>query len=92
MVKNTQANVTYSNEVFKQYVLKLSTNLVWKNQALANASESSDVYDRYRSEIFLLANQGRLVFSVVRSFPGWFYRMYLVLLKTSSKDMHPIRI
>lgn len=69
MGKNTQANVTYSNEVFKQYVLKLSTNLVWKNQALANASESSDVYDRYRSEIFLLANQGRLVFSVVRSFP-----------------------
>ena len=69
MGKNTQANVTYSNEVFKQYVLKLSTGLIWKNQALANASESSDVYDRYRADIFLLANQGRLVFSAIRSFP-----------------------
>lgn len=69
MGKNTQANVSYSNEVFKQYILKLSTGLIWKNQALANASESSDVYDRYRSEIFMLANQGRLIFSAIRSFP-----------------------
>ena len=69
MGNNTQANVTYSNELFKQYVLKLSTGLIWKNQALANESESSDVYDRYRTELFILANQGRLLFSVVRAFP-----------------------
>lgn len=65
----SNSNALYSNEIFRQYLLTMSTNIVWKDTYTANASESDDVTDAYRAEIFVVANRGLLNFSVVKSFP-----------------------
>ena len=69
LIENTQANVGYSNEIFRQYLLQLSTGLVWKNRARAIALESKDPMQRYRTELFMVASQGLLEFDIIRSFP-----------------------
>lgn len=69
MPNSASSNVLYSNEIFKQYLIQLSTGIVWKNTSRANASEPEDVTDLYRSELFIVANRGLLNFEVVKSFP-----------------------
>ena len=69
MGKSTQANINYSSETFQNYILQLSTDLVWKNQTLANECESTDPNDRYRSDLFVLACRDRLTFSIIKAFP-----------------------
>lgn len=63
------SNVSYSNEIFKQYLMQLSTGIIWKNTTLANILEPDDVISAYQTELFLVANRGLLNFSVVKSFP-----------------------
>lgn len=70
MATNTQANVNYSNEIFKQYVMKLATGLVWKNFPLAQSYEKDDAQYMYRVELFMVASRGLLNFEVVRQFPA----------------------
>lgn len=65
----SNSNALYSNEIFRQYLLTMSTDIVWKDTYTANANESDDVIDAYRAEIFVVANRGLLNFSVVKSFP-----------------------
>ena len=69
MANNTQANVLYSNDVFKQYLLQLSTDLVWKSTLKATAAELEDTNEAYRVELFIEANRGLLTFEIIRSFP-----------------------
>lgn len=66
---NAMANVSYSNEIFKQYLLEISTGLVWKNTTLANSLEPDDVTSAYQTELFVTANRGLLNFFVIKSFP-----------------------
>ena len=69
MANSTQSNVSYSNEIFKQYLIQLSSGIVWKNTTRANANEPTDVVDLYLSELFVVANRGLLNFDIVKSFP-----------------------
>ena len=63
------ANVTYSNETFKQYVMLLSTGLVWKNMTRAIADESKDPKQQYRAELFVQASRGLLLWDLIDAFP-----------------------
>ena len=65
----SQSNIKYSNEIFKQYLMQLSTGLIWKDSTLANSLEPDTVNDLYLSELFITANRGLLNFDVVKSFP-----------------------
>lgn len=69
MANSTQSNVSYSNEIFKQYLIQLSSGIVWKNTTRANANEPTDVVDLYLSELFVVANRGLLNFDIIKSFP-----------------------
>lgn len=59
--------VTYSNEAFKTYLMKLSKDIVWKNSSLANQYESS--IDPYLAELYITAHRGVLNWNVIRAFP-----------------------
>ncbi len=69
MSNSVSSNVIYSNEIFKHYLMELSTGIVWKNTSRANENDSSDLTDIYLSELFVVANRGLLNFSVVKAFP-----------------------
>lgn len=58
---------TYTNETFKQYLMQLSTDIVWKDTSLAKVYEANA--DPYLTELFITANRGTLNFDVVRAFP-----------------------
>lgn len=67
MASTTQSNILYSNEIFRQYLFTLSTDLVWKNMTLANSSE--DQPSMYLAELFVTANRGLMSFDIIKSFP-----------------------
>ena len=69
MLIYNQASVSYSNDQYRQNILYLSTDLVWKNYKLAGESETTDLNAAYRTELFMLANRELLNFEVVKSFP-----------------------
>ena len=69
MNNSSQSNVLYSNTIFKQYLMEISTGIVWKNTSRASENESTDLNDLYRSELFVAANRGLLSFDIVKSFP-----------------------
>lgn len=66
---STHSNVVYSNNIFKQYLMTLANNIVWKDTSRANANESEDINELYQSELFIVANRGLLNFSVIKAFP-----------------------
>ena len=66
---STHSNVVYSNNIFKQYLMTLANNIVWKDTSRANNNESEDINELYQSELFVVANRGLLNFSVVKAFP-----------------------
>ena len=41
--------ISYSNEAFKSYLMKLSRDIVWKNSSLANTYEAE--IDPYLAEL-----------------------------------------
>lgn len=57
---------TYASELFLDELLRISSNIVWKNPYLALYYESKD----YITEVehYILSRQGRLVFSVIDRF------------------------
>lgn len=69
MYSNSQSNVMYSNEIFKQYLMQISTGIVWKDMSRANDNEPSNLVDLYLAELFVIANRGLLNFDIVKSFP-----------------------
>lgn len=69
MINSTQSNVLYSNEIFKQYLMQLSSGIVWKNSSRAIDNESTDLVDLYQTELFVVANRGLLNFDIVKAFP-----------------------
>lgn len=69
MANSTQSNVLYSNNIFKQYLMQLSTGIVWKDTSRANENETTDLAELYQAELFVVANRGLLNFDVVKSFP-----------------------
>lgn len=69
MANSAQSNVSYSNEIFKQYLMQLSSGIIWKNATRAKENEPTDVVDLYLSELFVVANRGLLNFDIVKSFP-----------------------
>ena len=69
MTNGTQSNVLYSNELFKQYIMQMSTGIIWKNLSKALANESTDLVDLYLIELFINANRGLLNFDIIKSFP-----------------------
>lgn len=66
---NTQASVNYSNETFKEYIFKLATGIIWKNEQEAQATEPTDTNELYRIELFIAANRGLLNYDIIRAFP-----------------------
>ena len=85
METSTQSNVLYSNELFKQYIMQLSTGLVWKNVSEANANESTDLTDLYLIELFICANRGLLNFDIIKSFPK-------AILQTEFVSDHEVKL
>ena len=59
--------ISYSNEAFKSYLMKLSRDIVWKNSSLANTYEAE--IDPYLAELYITANRGILNFDVIKAFP-----------------------
>ena len=59
--------ISYSNEAFKSYLMKLSRDIVWKNSSLANTYEAE--IDPYLAELCITANRGILNFDVIKAFP-----------------------
>lgn len=59
--------VSYTNETFKSYLMRLSKDLVWKNSSLANLYEKNT--DPYLVETYISANRGVLNFNIIRAFP-----------------------
>lgn len=59
--------VSYSNEAFKTYLMKLSRDIIWKNSSLANTYEAEA--DPYLAELYITANRGVLNFDVIKAFP-----------------------
>lgn len=59
--------VSYSNEAFKNYLMKLSKDIIWKNSSLANQYEAS--IDPYLAELYITAHRGVLNWNVIRAFP-----------------------
>lgn len=59
--------VSYSNEAFKNYLMKLSKDIIWKNSSLANQYETS--IDPYLAELYITAHRGVLNWDVIRAFP-----------------------
>lgn len=69
MAYSTQPSIRYSNELFKEDMLTLSTGIVWKNRTAAIAAETTDTQELYRIELFVVANRGMLNWDVIRAFP-----------------------
>lgn len=59
--------VSYSNEAFKNYLMKLSRDIIWKNNSIANQYESA--IDPYLAELYITAHRGVLNWNVIRAFP-----------------------
>ena len=69
MNNSSQSNVLYSNNIFKQYLMQLSTGIVWKDTSRAIENETTDLNELYQTELFVVANRGLLSFDIVKSFP-----------------------
>lgn len=57
----------YTNEAFKNELLHMSTDIVWKNQTLARSSEVTS--GMYLAELYVVANRGLLTWDVIKAFP-----------------------
>lgn len=64
-----QSNVSYSNSLFKRYLMELIDGIIWKNSVAAMEAEPNDTTEAYRSELFVVANRGLLNFDVIKSVP-----------------------
>lgn len=60
---NLSATVSLSTSAFLFELMNLSTDIVWKNQALSNDNESSE--SQIEEEIFLSAKKGVLTFDTI---------------------------
>lgn len=69
MNNSTHSNVTYSNSIFKRYLMQISTGIIWKDTSKAAANETADLAELYQIELFVVANRGLLNFDIVKSFP-----------------------
>ena len=65
--------VSYTNEAFKSYLMRLSDGIIWKNDSLSKKYEVNT--DPYLVELFLTANRGILNFNVIQAFPRSVLRM-----------------
>ena len=69
MSNKSQSDVLYSSEIFRQYLLQISTGIVWKNTSRAINEEPDDVNSAYQSELFVVANRDLLNFDIIKAFP-----------------------
>lgn len=69
MSTTLDSSILYSNDVFKRYLMNVSTGIVWKNTTRATDNESTDLVDLYQAELFVVANRGLLNYDVVKAFP-----------------------
>lgn len=58
---------SYTNETFKNELMRMSTGIVWKNSAIAKSSEVAS--NMYLAELYMVANRGMLTWEVIRAFP-----------------------
>lgn len=65
----TNSAIPVSNALFKQYIMELCDDVVWKNTSIANASESTDINDLYLKDLFMLANNLMLKDELIQSYP-----------------------
>ena len=65
----TNSAIPLSNTLFKQYIMDLCADIVWKDGTLANMCEVSDINELYLRDIFMLANNNILKDEIVQGYP-----------------------